>query len=127
MWDEDTEKALATAKDKTIKDKLLTVFQLRREAKALEDSGKDTKKAADVLIEDIFTELNVEVVKSDELGSIKRVTQERKSYKIDAIKEYLIGHGVSPTVVKNAISAGMSTSESMYFGYWAPRKKKGGN
>lgn len=125
MYDEETQEAIADA-PRGVLEKLELGYNLREEAKCQEEQADATKKSADIILEEVFDALGTDKIKHKTHGILSRITdRERAYYDAKKITEYLIGHGVSKTVTKNALEAGKKVSKSSYIEYKRPRKKKG--
>ena len=115
MWDETIKDRLDADTETTLK----LGFEYRQKAKALEIEAKEMKTTADILLGGILDDLQVDKIKGD-LGQISR-RKGKVSYKLDMVKEYLLGHGVSAKVINNAVNAAKSEGKG-YIEYRAPKK-----
>ena len=119
-WTEDTKRILE-GRDDWVLDNLNASMKLYSRAKVLEIEFKDIKAEGKALAEVALEVLGLNSPDkiASNFGTIS--AKVKTSYSTKTISEYLLAHGVSATVIKNAMEA--AKSESPYVEFRKPSKK----
>lgn len=119
-WNKETTKA---AENKEGALELLSLgISKRAEAKNLEDEIEHIKKEGNEYVEAALKMLGLTKAKADGIGSVSIVNKKRTTTNPTLVSEYLLSHGVSSTLTKEAIAAGKKESSFSYVDFRKAKK-----
>ena len=114
QFDEKT-RDLLDDKDPDMINTLLDGMRMRQEAADHEDLAKGLKEKANLLLAPIMTALEFDKVKVEGIGAVTFLQNlTNKSVSREGMEKYLIEHGVSPTLIKEAREAATTSRTQEY-------------
>lgn len=111
-------------KDETYRTLITTAFEQQLKAKELKAEAAVLEQEAKQKIDFVLTEVDVEKVEADDIGSFRRVTKSTSSFDKKGMKEWLIKKGVDSDLVIKGFDENTKKGSSTSINFYPVKEKK---